>query len=154
MQVTEKMIRLISDIEEKIGGSCFNGDSYNGWNGEYGCDFRYPIVYETKHDGGHLRHKTKNTIYDAKDIDAENIMTVCYKFGANELSIGKAIIDILNMLEIRFGLDIESLESRYQDMRKTLKEKILQARYGGKLEITDYEEKYLMSIGAIHSEDE
>ena len=37
------------------------------------------------------------------DINAENLRTVCYKFGANELSIGGAVVDVLNMLEARYG---------------------------------------------------
>ena len=40
--------------------------------------------------------------------------TICYKFGANELEIGGAIIGVLNMLKDRYGIDIESLEKEYQ----------------------------------------
>ena len=114
MKIKKSLIPLISDIEYRIGNSCYNGDSYNGWTDEYGCRFRYPIVYETKdHEGIHVR-KSRMSIEYNSDITPENIKTVCYKFGANELEIGGAIIGVLNMLEDRYGIDIESLEKEYQ----------------------------------------
>ena len=102
MKLQKEMISLISDIEYKIGNSCYNGDSYNGWTEEYGCSFRYPIVYETKEEG---------KVYT---IDDSNIKTVCYRFGANELCIGAAIVDVLEMLEERYGIDFNELEKKYE----------------------------------------
>lgn len=119
MKVKNSMIPLISDIEYTIGNSCYNGESYNGWTNEYGCSFRYPVVYETKDGEGIHAYKTKRPISMHKDITSKNIKTLCYKFGANELEIGTAIIDVLNMLEDRYGLDFEALEDEY---RKNIKD--------------------------------
>ncbi len=115
MKVKKQMIPLISAIEYKIGKSCYNAESYNGWTDEYGCSFRYPIVYEVKdeEDDIHIR-KTRLSIESTGDINAENLRTVCYKFGANELSIGGAVVDVLNMLEARYGINFEELEKEYQ----------------------------------------
>ena len=119
MKIKTNMIPLLSEIEYKIGNSCYNGDSYNGWTDEYGCSFRYPIVYEYKDTDGIHSRKTRTSILSNSDITPENIKTVCYKFGANELEIGRAIIDVLNMLENRYGLDFESLEKEYQKAKET-----------------------------------
>ena len=114
MKLQKEMISLISDIEYKIGNSCYNGDSYNGWTEEYGCSFRYPIVYETKEEGKVYTWKTRGKIEWTDRIDDSNIKTVCYRFGANELCIGAAIVDVLEMLEERYGIDFNELEKKYE----------------------------------------
>lgn len=118
MKVTKELLPLISEVEYEIGGSCYNGESYNGWTDEYGCSFRYPIVYEVKDENGIHTRKTRSSIVATGEISAENIKTVCYKFGANELGIGGAVIDVLNMLEKRYGLDFETLEKEYKKRAK------------------------------------
>lgn len=114
MKLQKERISLISDIEYKIGNSCYNGDSYNGWTEEYGCSFRYPIVYETKEEGKVYTWKTRGKIEWTNRIDDSNIKTVCYRFGANELCIGAAIVDVLEMLEERYGIDFNELEKKYE----------------------------------------
>ncbi|MEE1173208.1 MAG: hypothetical protein U0K87_12735, partial [Ruminococcus sp.] len=44
------------------------------------------------------------------DISAESITYMKYKFGSNELYIGKGIIGILEYLEKRYGLNFSQLE--------------------------------------------
>ncbi len=152
MKVTDQLIPLISDIEEKIGSSCYNGESYNGWTGDYGCDFRYPIVYEIKDGDNYQRQKTKQTISSIGNINAENILTVCYKFGANELSIGKAVIDILNMLEARFDIDIETLEKKHQEMMEGIRAKFAEVTRTGKaVPLNEDEARYLSKINPFRS---
>ena len=50
-KITPEMMDLISRMEYKIGSSCYNADSYNGWTREYGCSFRYPLTYEIMYNG-------------------------------------------------------------------------------------------------------
>lgn len=118
MQVTSEMMDLISSIEYEIGTSCYNGESYNGWTNEYGCSFRYPLTYETMLDGKPYSSKTRYRMTFEDRVTAENLFTACYKFGANELCIGKAIVDVLNTLERRFGISFNDLEASYQARKK------------------------------------
>lgn len=120
MKATKTTMKLISAIEYEIGSSCYNGSSYNGWTDEYGCSFRYPLSYEYKDDDGDIcSDRTKLRIEDYFGfINPDNIRTACYKFGANELCIGAAIIDMLTMLEERYELDFEKLEKEYQKRNK------------------------------------
>ena len=39
---------------------------------------------------------------------------MCYRFDANELCIGAAIVDVLEMLEERYGIDFNELEKKYE----------------------------------------
>lgn len=117
MVVNDETMNLISDIEVIIGHSCYNGDSYNGWTHEYGCSFRYPITYSVEKDRVIEKHKEWGRIKDApKDapITTDNIKTVMYKFGSNQLEIGSAIISVLNMLEERYSINLNVLEKEYQ----------------------------------------
>ena len=121
MKATRETMSLISAVEYEIGNSCYNAESYNGWTDEYGCSFRYPFVYEVKDEEENIHtYKSRLRIADNKDITSKNIRTVCYKFGANELCIGAAVVDILTMLEERYQLDFVELEKNYQ---KSIKKK-------------------------------
>ena len=42
-------------------------------------------------------------------MDQKNIGTLHYKFGANYLFVGNGLINVLNYLENRFGLDFDEL---------------------------------------------
>lgn len=120
MKPTKETMNLISAVEYEIGSSCYNAESYNGWTDEYGCSFRYPIIFEYKDDDGEIKSwKTRLKISDYEEyLKPENVRTVCYKFGANELCIGGAVIDMLTMLEERYGLDFAKLEKEYQKKAK------------------------------------
>ena len=103
MTINENTAKLISELEDLVGHTCYNGDSYNGWTDEYGCSFRYPVTY-LKKDG--TRGKAK---YSKLDMDYSKVDEMFYKFGANELYIGAGLIHVLNELEKRFGLDFDEL---------------------------------------------
>lgn len=102
MKLTKKTLNLICNLEHIVGSNCYNSRSHDGYTGEDGCYYRYPVYYE---DDQYLR-KTKTTILELKK---EYVSTVCYKFGANELQIGTAIVEMLNYLETQYGLNFDEL---------------------------------------------
>ena len=103
MKLTKKTIKLICELESLVGDECYNPNSYDGWTLTEGCAFRYPVTYINK-DG--KENKTWSTI---KDIDKECINTIRYKFGSNHLFIGKGLLNVLEHLEQKFGLDFNEL---------------------------------------------
>ena len=103
MKLTKKTIQLICDLERRIGDGCYNPNSYDGWTLISGRDFRYPITYTDK-DG--IERKSWSTL---QNMDQKNIGTLHYKFGANYLFVGNGLINVLNYLENRFGLDFDEL---------------------------------------------
>lgn len=113
MKVDRIMFDLVSELEYEIGSSCYNAKSYDGNTGVYGRSFRYPIVYDVTMNGKTVSRKSKYRISTLNDIGVDNIETVCYKFGANELCIGASVIRVLGMLEKRYGLDFNALEYEY-----------------------------------------
>ena len=48
------------------------------------------------------------------DVPAQNIHTIMYKLGANELQIGNALKRILDFLERRYNIDFNALEKEYK----------------------------------------
>ena len=112
MKLTEDIINMIADIEYLIGSECYNPNSYDGWNDIEGCDFRYPISFPN--DEGEYR-KTRGKINDTffthyVSLTPETVPYMKYKFGSNELFIGKGIIKMLEYMEDRYNLDFEELE--------------------------------------------
>lgn len=103
MRTNKSIVELISELEYLVGHQCFNPNSYNGYTGDEGCTFRYPITYTDK-DKTERRTRLKIT-----DADAKSISTMCYKFGSNHLYIGDALIKVLNHIEERCGIDINEL---------------------------------------------
>ena len=107
MKLTREIANLIYDMEYIIGNRCENPNSYNGYTGEYGKEFRYPVhIYRSLND--------KNPVkfwYKVRDIeDPEMVETMKYKFGSNHLWIGTALEEILDMLEERYSIDFNKLE--------------------------------------------
>lgn len=43
MKKTQNIANLIAELEYIIGDSCYNPNSYDGYTGEEGCEFRYPV---------------------------------------------------------------------------------------------------------------
>lgn len=104
MKLTKKTIKLICELEEIIGDECYNPNSYDGWTLEEGCAFRYPVTFDDK-DGNEYKCK-----YDLKAyINKENMHTMRYKFGSNNLFIGSAIVKVLQHLEDEYNLDFDEL---------------------------------------------
>lgn len=112
MILNEQTVQLISELEYLVGHQCFNPKSYNGYTGDEGCTFRYPISYTNKNN---VERKTKLKISDA---DEESIRTMCYKFGSNHLYIGDALVRILNHIEEQCGININKLLTQNKKVKK------------------------------------
>ncbi|MGX1260001.1 hypothetical protein [Sinorhizobium fredii] len=94
---------LLVRMENIIGEECYNDNiqnysSWGVWEGE-GRSFRYPV---TVLRGG----KAEKRKFRFDDLLAEELVTGHYKFGANELSIYRALIKIVDMLETEYGLNV------------------------------------------------
>ena len=103
MKISKKTIELICELERLVGKQCYNPQSYNGYTGEEGCIMRYPVYYCNK-DGDDC--KTKLLV---KDITKNCIGSIHYKFGANHLYIGDAIVDMLNYIEDKYNIDFNEI---------------------------------------------
>ena len=103
MKLTKATTDLICELEYIIGNQCYNPNSLNGYTLEEGCEFRYPVSYENS-EGDDTR--TRSII---KSIDKSKINTIRYKFGSNHLYIGAAILEVLERLERKYGLDFNEL---------------------------------------------
>lgn len=116
MKLNKNVCKLIAELEYIVGSECYNPNSYDGWNEIEGCDYRYPISFPKNSDGEYVKIRGNiNACYNSDDISAESITYMKYKFGSNELYIGKGIIDILEYLEKRYGLNFSQLE---ENLRK------------------------------------
>ena len=103
MKLTKATTDLICELEQIIGSQTYNPNSLNGYTLEEGLEYRYPVWYENK-EGCDTK-----TSYRIRDIDKSKIGTIRYKFGSNHLYIGAAIIDALEHLERKYGLDFNEL---------------------------------------------
>ena len=112
MKLNNKMCKVIADLEYEIGSQCYNPNSYDGWNEVEGCDFRYPINIPNQ-DGDYTKIRlniNESSLIDRKNINSKTIPFIKYKFGSNELYIGQGIINVLEYLENRYGIDFNELE--------------------------------------------
>ena len=114
MKLTKETCKIISALEYIIGSQCYNSNSYNGWTGEYGCSFRYPVYVTRKVDDRYIKNKVRSRALVTK----ETIDSIEYRFGSNHLSIGKGIADVLDFLSDRYELDFDELEKEYLDSVK------------------------------------
>lgn len=116
MKLNKQIANLIYELEHIIGRSCYNPNSYNGYTGEEGCSFRYPVcIYNPEDD---CLEKTWSKV---DNIPAKYVNTMKYMFGSNHLFIGAALINILTTLENRYELDFNELEKQYQKSIKKSK---------------------------------
>ncbi|MBC7166311.1 MAG: hypothetical protein H5U23_03000 [Phenylobacterium sp.] len=98
---------LLVRMEAIIGSECYNANIQNYsawgvWEGE-GRSFRYPVTYIR--NGQEEKRKAR-----VDDLEPEALITGHYKFGANELSIHRALVRIVDLLEADYGLKIPSEE--------------------------------------------
>lgn len=117
MKINDDLAKVICDLEYEIGSECYNPNSYDGWNDIEGCDFRYPINYPDK-DGEYtkIRSNIRSSYFvDDKDITADRVEYIKYRFGSNELFIGKGLINVLTYLEDRYGIDFVELEKQHKN---------------------------------------
>lgn len=106
MKMTKPIVQLITELEYIIGHQCYNPNSYNGYTGDEGCTFRYPVYY-TNQD-----KEERRTKYTIKDADKSSISSMRYKFGSNHLYIGDALVKVLSHIEEQCGIDINKLLAR------------------------------------------
>jgi hypothetical protein len=94
---------LLVRMEAIIGDECYNANiqnysSWGVWEGE-GRSFRYPITVVRNGVSG--KHWGR-----LQDLQPEELVTGHYKFGANELSIYRALVKVIDMLEKEYGLKV------------------------------------------------
>jgi hypothetical protein len=94
---------LLVRMEAIVGSECYNANIQNYsawgvWEGE-GRSFRYPVTYIR--NGQEEKRKAR-----VDDLEPEALITGHYKFGANELSIHRALVRIVEMLEADYDLKL------------------------------------------------
>lgn len=107
MKIDNNIANLIAELEYEIGSQCYNPNSYNGWTGEEGCSFKYPVCISKKIDGEYvetIKHRYLSS------LAPEEIPTLKYTFGSNHLYIGDGLVKVLEFLEERYNLDFNELE--------------------------------------------
>lgn len=102
MQKTDNIRLLIGEMEY-IVANCYYNKQPRG--GHY---FRYPYTFIL--DGKKYQRKGKAFLPKIEEIN-----TMRYVNGANNLYIGKALLKILEFLENRYDLDFDELESEFED---------------------------------------
>lgn len=116
MNLTPEMSKVVAEMEYLIGSECYNPNSYDGWNDIEGCDFRYPVNIPDK-DGNYTKVRgnlNQSILIDPSDITPSSVTFMKYRFGSNELFIGKGIINVLEFLEQRYGISFNDLEATYK----------------------------------------
>ena len=111
MVVDKNIAELICTLEYKVGNQTYNPNSYNGWTGEEGCGFKYPVSY-CKNKMDLEEHKITKVKSRIEFIEPECIETMKYAFGSNHLYIGGRIVEILNYLEELYDIDFNKLEQQ------------------------------------------
>lgn len=103
---TRERVKPIRDLlvrmEGIIGKECYNGNiqnysSWGEWEGE-GRSFRYPVTFIR--NGAEEKRRASSS-----DLAHEELVTGYYKFGANELSIYRALMRIIDLLESEYGFE-------------------------------------------------
>lgn len=114
MDVNRDTCRLIAELEYRIGSECYNPHSYDSWNEVEGCSFRYPVsIRNSKGEFVKIRGNLNRTpLLKQTEITPESIRFMKYKLGANELFIGKGIVEMLQYLEDRYHLNFNELEAK------------------------------------------
>ncbi len=110
MIVDSDIANVICEIEYRISRHTYNPSSYNGWTGEVGCDYVYPVKY-CKNQIDLKRRKISSSRH-VESIDPQCINTMKLTFGANHLYVGDGIVDALKYLEERYHIDFNKLEAK------------------------------------------
>ncbi|MBQ7277748.1 MAG: hypothetical protein IJR17_00890 [Clostridia bacterium] len=110
MKLDNAMAKLICELEYCIGRECYNPNSYDGWTGDEGCEYRYPVFIRAKKNDEKLTKTWGNIAERFPEIEADSIDTMKYKFGSNHLFVGLGIKHLLEELEKRYNIDFNKLE--------------------------------------------
>ena len=114
MILRKELAPVIADMEYLIGKECYNPNSYDGWNDIEGCSFRYPVSFKIPERERFIKVKGKIKGYlsdfEKEEELLEALTYMKYRFGSNELFIGKGLVNVLGYLEERYGLDFLELE--------------------------------------------
>ena len=122
MKLNKKMCRVAADLEEIIGSECYHPTAYDGWNDIEGCSFRYPLSLPCGEDRW---IKVRQNLMDdwfvkPGSVGPDTIRNMRYRFGSNQLLIGRGILAAMEYLEERYGLDFNALEEKR--MKETVQE--------------------------------
>ena len=112
MKFTNEMCKMIADLEYLIGSACYNPNSYDGWQDIDGCDFRYPINVPND-EGEYTKVRgniNRSILIDSENINENTVKYMKYRFGSNELYVGKGLIKILEYMEKRYNINFDELE--------------------------------------------
>ena len=106
----EPVKQLLIDIERTIGQHCYHAYMQNYgpggiWEGE-GRSFRYPVTVV----GAEMHERKYKNL--PEDISAEALVSGFYKFGTTELSIMRALVDVVRMIEREYGIDLSDDKRR------------------------------------------
>ena len=121
MKIDEDIAKLICELEFIIGDQCYNPNSYDGWTGDEGCSYRYPVNIYPNSDAEEpvkVRGKVTSDIsykWHNGEIKESNIRSMKYKFGSNHLFIGDGLIKALEYLEDRYNIDFNELEKKIKN---------------------------------------
>lgn len=106
-QISPELMKVACDLECLIGTNCVN-HKYDREN------YRYPVHIPNPHDEwkpDKYQYNLNNYLEVRRGRwTYEEFSRTFYKFGSNEIRVGKAVLEILNYLEKHFGIDFEELE--------------------------------------------
>ena len=122
MEWNDDVAKLIFQLEYLIGSECYNPNSYDGWTGIEGLDYRYPVYIFPNEDAEEpVKSKTNLAesrvypeVYDG-EYGMKNVRSMKYKFGSNHLFIGIGLIKVLEELEERYGISFAELEKKRKE---------------------------------------
>jgi hypothetical protein len=101
--------QLLIKMEQIVGNECYNSKIQNYgpggvWEGE-GRSFRYPVKFL---DG----EETMKRWTVPGDMAPEMLMTGRYQFGSNELSVFRALVRIVEMIESDYGVRLTDAKAK------------------------------------------
>ncbi len=114
MKLKKELASVLANMEYLIGKECYNPNSYDGWKDIEGCNFRYPVTI--RYPARDRNVKTKDNIneifalYENEEELIEALTYMKYRFGSNELFIGRGLLNVIQYLEDRYNINFEELE--------------------------------------------
>jgi hypothetical protein len=118
MKINKETAALVSEIEYIIGNECYNPNSYDGYTGEEGRGFRYPVIITVRDEKGNAEDcKTRSRLHNniIHDFKPNDLIYAKYKFGSNHLYICQGIQKALTFLEKRYNISFEELEKKFAE---------------------------------------